>query len=187
MWIGNWEDQNSLHKYQFGKQNYCKLLWMLFPSLFIQRSHVIANIAVLICSFKFQVSGHKSLGLLAKYHGDYQTVCVQLVNRLYRKTRRRKRFWDKLLFLFSLLFKRSIIWFSFCPMKCCFCGLRRMFFYWSLNYLPLQSSPGPNETWEKGENNILTKTDKSPSPSTHLDQLSLSNYSCSCFFLSLSI
>ena len=67
-------------------------------------------------------------------------------------------------------------------LKCCFCGLTRIFFYWSLNYLPLQTSPAPNETWEKAENNILTKTVKSPlALAFHWDnfQLSLSNNSCS--------
>ena len=85
------------------------------------------------------------------------------------------------------LSKRSNNKFLFSPigewmLKCCFCGLTRIFFYWSLNYLPLQTSPAPNETWEKAENNILTKkSSHSPSLAFHWDnfQLSLSNNSCS--------
>ena len=47
----------------------------------------------------------------------------------------------------------------FCFLRCWFCGkITRMFFYWSLNYLPLQSSPSLNETWERAEIDILTKT-----------------------------
>ena len=65
-------------------------------------------------------------------------------------------------------------------LKCCFCGLTRMFFYRSLNYLPLQSSPAPNESWEKAEINIL---EKKKQPNQPLSYFSFRLYSSFHFLI----
>ena len=45
-------------------------------------------------------------------------------------------------------------------MELWYCGFTRRFFYWILNYLPLQSSPGPNQIQETDETNIFWKTNR---------------------------
>ena len=73
------------------------------------------------------------------------------------------------IFLYHHIIVSLYIWRSFgtlClgtkwKMELWYCGFTRRFFYWILNYLPLQSSPGPNQIQETDETNIFWKTNRS--------------------------